>query len=96
MVKTVLAMTSINPNGTQALEQYLDVVGRLMEHAGARLVQRYEVAENLAGKEFPQFVSIVEYPDDAAIDMVFGSPEYITLKPVRDVAFSKYDICVVA
>ena len=95
MTKTVLAMTSMKPDGEEALEKYLAVVGPLMESAGAKLITRYEVSENLSGSELPQFVSVIEYPNVDAIQMVFGNPDYISLKPVREKAFCLYDVCVV-
>lgn len=94
MSKTVLAMTSLRPNADEALKTYLAVVTPLMEKAGARLLSRHSVAENLSASEPPQFVSMVEYPDADAIRLVFEDPEYLALRRVRDAAFSRYDICV--
>ncbi|MEH6630242.1 MAG: DUF1330 domain-containing protein [Halopseudomonas aestusnigri] len=96
MPKTILAMTSLKPNGEEALEKYLSVVGPLMEKAGAKLITRYEISENLSDTEVPQYVSVVEYPDDETLQMVFSNPDYISLKAVREKAFSRYDICVIA
>ena len=96
MTKIVLAMTSAKADGSEALEKYLSVVTPLMEAAGARLISRYEASENLSGSEPPQYVSIVEYPNDDAIRMVFDHPEYCSLKQVKDLAFSRYDVCVLA
>ena len=47
MPKTVLAMTSVNVDGKKALERYLSVVTPFMEAAGAKLLHRYDVSENL-------------------------------------------------
>ena len=94
MTKTVLAMTSVKPGGNTALNEYLGVVGPLMERAGATLISRYEVTETLSGTEPPHFVSIIAYPSDEAVAMVFKSPAYIALKPVREKAFARYDVCV--
>ena len=96
MAETVLAMTSLNPDGAEALDTYLRVVGPLMERAGATLVQRYAVAAPLSGGELPQFVSIMDYPDADAVAMVFQHPDYLALKPVIAQAFSRYDVCLLA
>lgn len=96
MTKTVLAMTSIKADGSEALEKYVSVVTPLMEAAGAKLINRYEVLENLSGSEIPHYVSIIEYPNDQAIRMVFEHPDYHLLKQVKDMAFSRYDVCVLA
>ncbi len=87
-------MTTLKPGGASALDEYLRVAGPLMEKAGATLISRHEVAENLSGSDLPQFVSVVEYPDADAVRMVFNHPDYIALKPVLDRAFSRYDVCV--
>lgn len=96
MTKTVLAMTTIKAEGGEALARYMSVVTPLMEAAGARLINRYEVSENLSGSELPKYVSIIEYPDDRAVQMVFEHPDYTSLKEVKDMAFSRYDVCVLA
>lgn len=96
MPTTVLAMTTLRPGGENALGRYLAVVGPLMDKAGARLISRYEVQQNLSGTDLPQFVSIIEYPDAEAVRMVFESLEYHALKPVLHAAFSRYDLCVLA
>ena len=49
MTKTVLAMTSMKPDGDEALQKYMAVFGPLMESAGSKLISRYEVSENLSG-----------------------------------------------
>jgi len=96
MTKTVLAMTSVKHDGDEALEKYLAVVEPLMEAAGAKLISRYEVSKILFGIEIAQFVSLIEYPDDKSIQMVFSSPDYVSLKHVKEMAFSRYEICVLA
>jgi len=38
---------------------------------------------------------MVEYPDRAAVDTVFESPEYKAVIPIRDIAFADYQVTVV-
>ena len=94
MTKTILAMTSLKAGGSEALEKYISVVTPLMDAAGARLISRYEVSKNLSGSEPPHYVSVIEYPDEHALKMVFEHPDYISLQQVKDRAFSRYDVCV--
>ena len=89
-------MSSLRDDSGEALDEYLAVVSPLMEAAGAKLISRYEVSENLSETELPQFVSVIEYPDEEAVQMVFGSPAYLSLKDVKERAFSRYDVCVAA
>lgn len=94
MTRTVLAMTTLRAGGEAALQHYMEVVGPLMDKAGARLVSRHQVRETLSGADLPQFVSLIEYPDAAAVQMVFEAPDYLALKPTLAEAFSRYDLCV--
>jgi uncharacterized protein (DUF1330 family) len=41
-------------------------------------------------------VVMVEYPNRAAVDLVFGSADYASIIPVRDRAFLSYKISIVA
>lgn len=93
MPLTVLALTSLRPGGDAALSQYLVVVGPLMQAAGARVLSRHAVQETLAGAA-PEFVSLVEYPDRAALAAVFDHPDYRALQAVKDQAFTRYEVCV--
>lgn len=91
----ILATTTTNPAGGEAaVEAYLELVGPLMERAGAQVVDRYEVAYSISGATPSQFVSIIEYPDEDAVRSVFDDPSYLAGKAVRDAAFSQYDVCV--
>ncbi|MEO0371633.1 MAG: DUF1330 domain-containing protein [Pseudomonadota bacterium] len=94
MPTKVLVMTTLRPDGQDALDRYLALVSPLMEKAGERLVSRHLVAETLSGGNMPDYVSIVDYPDRDAIRMVFEDPTYIGLKDTREAAFSRYDICI--
>ncbi len=96
MTKTVLAMTSTKADGSDALEKYVSVVTPLMEAAGAKLISRHEVSESLSGSAPPHYVSLIEYPNDQAILKVFDHPDYQSLKQVKDLAFSRYDVYVLA
>ncbi len=93
MVKRVLAMTTRNPDSDDAFTAYLAVVRPLMERAGAKLISRYEVGEKIAGSAPPQYLTIIEYPDKAAVRRVFDDPSYVALKSIRNEAFSRYDVC---
>ena len=91
----IVALTALNPGAENALHKYLSVVGPLMESANAKILHRYELAESIAGSNDCQFVTIIEYPDQAAISKVFDSEEYKTLVEVKKLAFSNYQVNVV-
>ena len=88
----VVALTTLNPNAERALETYLGVVGPLMESAGATVVSRYQFAESVAGANEFQFLTLVEYPDEASWRRVFDSDEYKSLEDVKALAFANYQV----
>ena len=92
MTIQLLAMTSIKPDAEQALNKYLSVVGPLMESAGAKIVSRFELLDNVTGNNDIQYVTLLEYPNEASIKMVFESDEYRSLADVKEQAFSMYQV----
>ena len=92
MTIQLVAITSINSNAQSAVDRYLSVVGPLMQSVGAKIVSRFELGDSVAGKKEIQYVSVIEYPDEAAIEKVFGSDEYKSLEEIKRQAFSKYQV----
>lgn len=91
----VIAFTTVNPNEPEALAAYLGTTGPLLDGAGARIVERYEVVETVMGEPMPRAVTIVEYPSREAIDQVFQSSEYLWLGDIRRRAFAHYQISII-
>jgi uncharacterized protein (DUF1330 family) len=89
-------MTSVNAGGESALNKYMSVVGPLMESAGAKVINRFELSTSIAGTNDFQFMTLVEYPDQASVSRVFDSDEYKSLKDLKKIAFSKYQVNVIA
>lgn len=96
MTIQVVAMTSLNPDAQGALDTYLGVVGPLMEAAGAEVVSRFELVDSIVGKNECQYVTLVEYPDEASVKAVFDSEAYKSLDAVKRQAFSKYQVSTAA
>lgn len=96
MTVTVVAMVSINDDEPLALAEYFRVTGPLLERAGAKIKKSFNINEVVVGHRPAKTVFIVEYPDKAAVDMVFKSPEYKDVIPSRDLAFSEYSVSIAA
>jgi uncharacterized protein (DUF1330 family) len=94
MTVTVVALVSINDDEPQALAEYFRVTGPLLEKAGAKIKKNFTVNEVVVGHRPAKTVFIVEYPSRAAVDMVFRSPEYESIIPVRDLAFTDYSVSI--
>lgn len=95
MAITVFALTTVNPDDLEALSMYLGTTKPLLEGAGAEIVQGFEISETIIGDALPEMVTIVRYPDRAAVDRVFESAEYQALKEIRQRAFLRYQIGIV-
>ena len=94
MTIRVLALTTLNPDQTEALSTYMATTSPLLEQAKARVVQTYNTQSTLIGETVPNTVTIVEYPDMDAVNFVFQSAEYGLLKEIRAQAFSNYQIAI--
>lgn len=91
----VVALLEIRKGELDALAAYLEGSLPILESAGAKIVQRFELTEPILGKSTSRAIVIVEYPNREAIDEVFASKAYRALIPIRDRAFSSYDVSVV-
>ena len=89
MTIQLVAITSINSNADSTIDEYLSAPGPLMQSAGATVICRYELGDSIADNEEIQYVSVIEYPDEAAIKLVFDSDEYQSLGEKKQ-AFTKY------
>lgn len=96
MTVTVVAMVSMNDDEPMALAEYFRVTGPLLEKAGATIKKNFTINEVVVGHRPAKTVFIVEYPNKAAVDMVFNSPEYQAVIPSRDLAFSEYSVTIAA
>lgn len=94
MAVTVVALVSINEDEPFALAEYFRITGPLLERAQAQIVKRFTVNEVVVGHRPAKTVMIVKYPNRAAVDSVFDSPEYAAVKSIRDQAFSEYHVSI--
>ncbi|MEX0285106.1 MAG: DUF1330 domain-containing protein [Paracoccaceae bacterium] len=94
LTATVVAFLSINEDQPLALSEYFRVTTPLLERAGAEIVSRFTLGTPVVGASPPQTVVIVKYPSLEAVESVFSSPDYESIKPMRDVAFSRYEVTI--
>jgi uncharacterized protein (DUF1330 family) len=69
-----------NPSG---LEPYRVAVEDTIARHGGRFIVRAGAARLLEGGPEPKVVVIVEFPDAAAFDRWWNSPEYLAILPSR-------------
>lgn len=94
MTVTVLAMVTFAENQGAALSHYLEVTTPLLERANAIVTKMFDLNEAVVGHRPAKRMIIVEYPNRAAVDVVFNCDEYKALIPTRDIAFTSYDISI--
>ena len=88
----VFALVTFNEDQAQALARYLEITEPLLQRAGAKIIERFSLEDDVIGKRPAKSVIIVEYPNRQAVDTVFSSPEYQAAIPFRDLAFSTYSV----
>ena len=77
-----LALQSFVVDSVQ-YRKYVEAVDPLLSRFGAKLIARRASIEVLEGDHDERPVSILEFPDMAAIHAFWNSPEYATIKKLR-------------
>ena len=95
MTVRVVGLVTVNENAAAALAAYLEQVTPLLVRAGARIEQRFRVHEVVVGPAPATSVMILRFPDRSAVNSVFGSSAYKALTPLRDEAFSSYQVSII-
>lgn len=83
-----------NPDGADAMQQYIAQAGELLGAAGAQPVGRFKFAQALTGSDFPALTAVMEFPSAAAITDTFASDAYAELIPLRDQGFIDINIAI--
>ena len=84
----------INPQERESFNHYSTEINQLYENAGAKVTGRYPIVQTLVGEEKPNFILVVEFPDQEALQKLFTSEEYKKLVPYREKAFSKLNVFI--
>jgi uncharacterized protein (DUF1330 family) len=65
------------------LEPYVAAVGETLSKHGGRYLARAGATKLIEGKPDPKVIVILEFPDAAAVDRWYNSPEYQKILPHR-------------
>lgn len=90
----VIACVTVNTEEPEAYQAYLDATTPLLEKAGAKVTQHFPVDDVVVGDKPAENVMIVQYPDIEAVHDLFDSPEYRAVIPMRDRAFTTYNVSI--
>lgn len=84
----------INAQEKEAFEHYASNMRTLYEQVDAKIVDRYPIAQTLIGEDSPDFMLVVEFPDQEAFVELFSSKAYQDLVPYRQKGFEKLQVYV--
>ncbi len=84
----------INPQEKQSFDYYATNMHQQYESVGAVIIEKYPIIHNAVGEERPDFVMIVEFPNQQAFQKLFSSEEYKKLVPYREKGFTKLNVFI--
>jgi len=90
----LIIIATINSQERDSFEYYKTEINRQYESVGATVVKRYPVLQVLAGEEKPDFIMIVEFPNQQALQKLFTSEEYKKIAPYREKGFTKLNAMI--
>lgn len=90
----VIILATPNPENTDALSEYAQGVGALIQAAGVGVSYGGRFVEGITGSNFPTNVTILEFESKDAVDAFVNDEKYQALIPARDKAFSQLSIFI--
>jgi len=93
--KTIIVIeATFNPNGmnTPEFKEYSRRSNANGESHGGVVLHKYQVTSNLGSGDTPHMVLIIEYPSVEMAEKTFTNEEYISILPLREVAFKEVKI----
>lgn len=91
--KTTLVVTStINPDGMESLQQYVQTVMPMLLELGGKVIKRTKITEVYFGEKPAELLLVMDFPSKKALKALFDSEAYQALIPLRNKGFSKVDI----
>jgi uncharacterized protein (DUF1330 family) len=84
----------INPQEQSSFEYYASNMRQQYEAVGAVIIDKYPIQYSVFGGEKPDFIMMVEFPNQAAFEKLFAGDEYKKLVPFREKGFNKLNVFV--
>lgn len=94
MAATMIVNGWINPEGKEALSEYVQASTPLFAEAGGHLISRYQIAKTVLGNESPNLVVLMSFDNAQSIQGVFDLEAYKELIPLREKGFRKLEVCI--
>ena len=87
-------VAEINPEGKDALNEYLEKSHVLLVKAGAKIIAKHGIKEQIFGTVPSSIIGMGEFPDEKSLRAHFDSKEYKTLLAVRGKAFKTLQLYI--
>ena len=84
----------INPQEKQSFDYYATNMHQQYENVGAVIVERYPIVHSIFDSEKPDFVLVVEFPNQESFQKLFSGEEYKKLVPFREKGFNKLNVLI--
>ena len=84
----------INPQEQESFDYYATNMHKQYENVGAVIIDKYPIMLNVLGGEKPDFVMVVEFPNQEAFQKLFSGEEYKKLVHYREKGFNKLDVLI--
>lgn len=90
----VIIEASFNPNGmnTSEFKEYSLRSNANAEANGAVVLSKFQVTDNLGTGDTPHMILNIEFPSLAMATEAFTNDEYLSILPLREIAFKEVKI----
>lgn len=90
----VIIEATFNPNGmnTPEFKEYSRRSNANGEAHGGVVLRKYQITDNLGSGDTPHMILVIEYPSHEMALKTFTNEEYLTILPLREVAFKEVKI----
>ena len=89
----LIIIAFVNPNEKEAFEYYRSKIRAKYELVGAKPI-KYPIKHSVIGKEKPDFIMVVEFPNQEVLEKLFNSKDYKKLIPYRNKAFKNLQVFI--
>ncbi len=90
----IIIIGFVNPQEQASFQEYATEMRTLYEKHDAEIVDRYPIAMSALGGEKPDFVMVVEFPNQQKLQALFSSEEYQKIIPLREKGFKDLNVYI--
>jgi len=87
-------MGFINSQEKESFDLYASNMRQQYQDVGAVIVDKYPIVHNVFGGEKPDFIMVVEFPNQESFQELFASEDYKKLVPYREKGFNKLNVFI--